>query len=378
MIPDAIFAETLWQFLAPIRGLLDDPAVSDICLNGPRRVFVERAGRLELTEARFETGEHLASALRNLAQFVGKQVDAERPILEARLPDGSRVEAILPPAAPDGPFVSIRKFPKQELDISRLVELGSLTPSCGRALEAVVRAKLNVVVAGGTGTGKTSLLNALSAFIPSAERVIVIEDSKEVQLQRDHVIQLEARPADPKGRGEVTIRDLFRATLRMRPDRIVVGEIRGGEALEIIQAMTSGHGGCLATLHATYPRDALTRLETMSMMSNIEMPLAAMRLQIASAVNVIVQVKRLSDGSRRVSHVSEVLGFDAARGAYVLQHLFVRRYQRIEAREEIGSELAYTGVRPRFGAALNEHGVAWPSELLVSEAAAVPSDDLEG
>jgi pilus assembly protein CpaF len=378
MIPDAVFAETLWQFLAPIRSLLDDPAVSDICLNGHRRVFVERAGRLELTEARFETGEQLASALRNLAQFVGKQVDAQRPILEARLPDGSRVEAVLPPAAPDGPYVAIRKFPKQKLDVSRLVELGSLTPVCARALEAIVRAKLNVIVAGGTGTGKTSMLNALSAFIPHGERVIVIEDSKEVQLQRDHVVQLEARPADPKGRGEVTIRDLFRATLRMRPDRIVVGEIRGGEALEIIQAMTSGHGGCLATLHATYPRDALTRLETMSMMSNVDMPLAAMRIQIASAVNVVVQVKRMGDGSRGISHVSEVLGFDPARGIYVLQDLFVRRYERMTARDDVRSELAYTGARPTFHGALGEYGATWPSELGVSEASVVPAEDAGG
>jgi pilus assembly protein CpaF len=281
----------------------------------------------------------------------------------------------LPPAAPDGPCVSIRKFPKQKLDLARLVDLGSLTPSCARALEVIIRAKLNVIVAGGTGTGKTSMLNALSSLIPGGERVVVIEDSKEVQIQRDHVVQLEARPADAKGRGEVTIRDLFRATLRMRPDRIVIGEIRGGEALEIIQAMTSGHGGCLATLHATNPRDALARLETMSMMSHVDMPLAAMRLQIASAVNVVVQVKRASDGSRRLSHVSEVTGFDAVRGAYRLQHLFARRYGASAGGRDGGSELVYTGARPGFHEALQEHAIEWPPELQVREADAEPSGD---
>jgi pilus assembly protein CpaF len=249
------------------------------------------------------------------------------------------------------------------LDVARLVEVGALTPLCARALEALVRAKLNVVVAGGTGTGKTSMLNALSAFIPEGERAVVIEDSQEVRLLRRNVVQLEARPGDSKGRGEVTIRDLFRASLRMRPDRIVIGEIRGGEALDIIQAMTSGHGGCLTTLHATHPRDALTRLETMSMMSRIEIPLAAMRQQIASAVNVIVQVKRLRDGSRKISHVTEVLGFDPAAGNYRLQDLFARRYGIAgrEGESQVRSELVCTGVTPRCLHELQEYGIEWPA-----------------
>jgi pilus assembly protein CpaF len=379
MIPDAVFQETLLQFFAPIRRFLEDPAVTDICVNGATHVFVERGGKLEETDVSFESRDALMSALRNLAQFVGKHVDADRPILEARLPDGSRVEAILPPAAPDGPHLSIRKFSKQVLDVRRLIELDALTPACAQALSALVCAKLNVIVAGGTGTGKTSMLNALSAFIPEGERVVVIEDSKEVQLQRRNVVQLEARPPDPKGRGEVTIRDLFRATLRMRPDRIVVGEIRGGEALEIIQAMTSGHGGCLATLHATYPRDSLTRLETMSMMSKVDIPLAAMRLQIASAVNVIVQVKRLQDGSRKISHLTEVLGFDAAAGVYRLQDLFARRYGT-DHRGRTVSELVSTGARPRCLAELQEHGVTWPVPIKangLSEEAVAEAGGLE-
>jgi pilus assembly protein CpaF len=361
MIPDAVFAETLLQFLRPIREFLDDPAVSDICINGHRCVFVERAGKLERTGVFFDDGEALMEAVRNLAQFVGKEADAQQPILEARLPDGSRVEAILPPAAPDGPHLSIRKFPKKALDVARLVENDTLTPLCAQSLQRLVRAKLNIIVAGGTGTGKTSMLNALSAAIPEHERVVVIEDSKEVQLQRGHVVQLEARPPDATGRGEVTIRSLFRATLRMRPDRIVVGEIRGGEALEIIQAMTSGHGGCLATLHATHPRDALTRLETMAMMSNVDVPLAAIRTQIASAVDIVVQVKRLRDGSRKVSHVSEVVGLDAQAGSYRLQELFVRRYSGAARGGRVASELVFTGAPLQCAADLEEHGVSWPS-----------------
>lgn len=360
MIPDEVFAETLLQFFEPIRTFLEDASVSDICINGPTRVFIERGGKLELTGARFENRDALMAALLNLAQFVGKQADERRPILEARLPDGARVEAILQPAAPEGPFLAIRKFQKHVFDTKRLVELDTLTPLCERALETIVHAKLNVIVAGGTGSGKTSLLNALSAHIPDDERVVVIEDSKEVQLQRTDVVQLEARPPDSKGQGEVTIRDLFRASLRMRPDRIVVGEIRGGEALEIIQAMTSGHGGCLATLHATYPRDSLTRLETMAMMSKVDIPLSAMRLQIASAVNFIVQIKRQRDGARKVSHLTEILGFDAATGTYRMQDLFVRRYSGDGSTGATRSELVPTGARPACLPQLEEHGLRWP------------------
>ena len=310
IIPKEVFEETLLQFLAPIRPFLDDPSVSDIMINGPDQIYVERKGQLHLTNARFETREALVAALRNAAQYVGKHVDEMKPILEGRLPDGSRIEAILPPAAPDGPCVSIRRFFKETLTVDRLIGFGALTPDVATALQALVVSKLNILIAGGTGSGKTSMLNALSSFIPEGERVVVIEDSRELQLQRQHICMLEARPPDPRGRGEVTIRELFRATLRLRPDRIVVGEIRGGEALDLIQAMTSGHGGCMSTLHATYPRDTTSRLETMAMMSDVEMPLAALRVQLASAVNIICQVSRLQDGSRKITHVTEVIGFD--------------------------------------------------------------------
>jgi pilus assembly protein CpaF len=363
MIPRDVFAETILQFFEPIRPFLDDAAVSEVMINGPDQIFIEKKGQLILTDARFASKEALVAALRNCAQFVGKSLDEERPILEGRLPDGSRIEAILPPAAPEGPCVAIRRFFKETLTVDRLIGFGALTRDCADALNVLVASKLNVLVAGGTGSGKTSMLNALSSYIPDGERVVVIEDSRELQLQRRHVVQLEARPADPKGRGQVSIRDLFRATLRLRPDRIVVGEIRGGEALDLIQAMTSGHGGCLSTLHATFPRDTLSRLETMAMMSDLEMPLVALRIQLGSAVNLIVQVARLQDGSRKVTHVTEVLGFDGPNDTYLTQDLFVREYQGLGPQGEVVSALVPTGVLPRAIEQVREHGLDLPAAV---------------
>jgi pilus assembly protein CpaF len=363
MIPKEVFEETLLQFLDPVRPFLDDPAVSEIMINGPNQIFIERKGKLELTDVKFQSREALAAAMRNCAQYVGKHLDADRPILEGRLPDGSRIEALFPPVSPDGPTVSIRRFFKETLTVQRLIGFGALTEEAATTLHALVASKLNVLVAGGTGSGKTSMLNALSSYIPEGERVVVIEDSREVQLQRQHVVQLEARPADLRGRFAVSIRDLFRASLRMRPDRIVVGEIRGGEALDLIQAMTSGHGGCLSTLHATYPRDTLSRLETMAMMSDVEMPLQALRVQLASAVNIIVQVGRLQDGSRKVTHITEVLGWDLPNESYVMRDLFVREYQGLGPRGEVMSEFGPTGYIPQCLPQLHEHGVDLPASV---------------
>ncbi|MEO8800581.1 MAG: CpaF family protein [Polyangiaceae bacterium] len=360
-IPVEVFEETLLQFFAPIRPFLDDPTVSEIMINRPDQIYIERGGQLTLTDAKFSSRDALIAALRNLAQFVGKHADETRPILEARLPDGSRVEAVLPPSAPDGPSISIRRFFKETLTVERLIGFGAMTEDAASALHAFVASKLNILVAGGTGSGKTSMLNALSSFIPEGERVVVLEDSRELQLQREHVVQLEGRPPDAKGRYAVSIRDLFRATLRMRPDRIVVGEIRGGEALDLVQAMTSGHGGCLSTLHATYPRDTMTRLETMAMMSDVDMPLIAMRIQIASAVNLITQVARLQDGSRKMTHISEVINYDAVRQEYVLQDIFVRKYKGVDAHGKVDSEFVATGILPRCLDQLHEHGVDLPA-----------------
>jgi pilus assembly protein CpaF len=363
VIPQEVFEEALLDFFSPVRPFLDDAKVSEIMINGPNQIFVEKGGKLELTNARFDSTESLMAALRTAAQFVGKFVDETRPILEGRMPDGSRLQAIIPPAAPGGPFIAIRRFFKETLTVKRLVGFGSMTDEASQCLSAFVEAKLNVIIAGGTGSGKTSMLNALSGFIPDGERIVVIEDSKEVQIQKTHVVQLEARAPDPKGKGGVSIRDLFRATLRMRPDRVVIGEIRGGEALDIVQAMTSGHGGCMGTCHATYPRDTLTRLETMCMMSDIDMPLAAMRAQLGSGINLIVQVARLQDGSRKTTHITEVLGYNADLGRYDTQDIFVRRYHGLDKNGQIVSDFEPTGVIPSCEEQLREHGVEMPAVI---------------
>lgn len=345
MISKDIYKRTLRKFFAPIVPLLDDPSVTEIMINGHEEIIVERKGMLVATECKFEDADQLMSAIRHLAQFVGRRVDVHNPILEARFPDGSRVEAVLPPASPRGPSVAIRRFSTETLTMERLIDFGALDESAAELLRALVSGKQNIVVAGGTGSGKTSMLNALSAYMGEHERVVVIEDAIELQLQREHVLQFEAQAADANGRGGVSIRDLFKATLRLRPDRIVVGEIRSGEALELIQAMTSGHGGCMSTVHATAPVDTLSRLETMALMSDVELPMRALRSQISSAIDIVVQTARLSDGSRGITHITEVRGL-TEQGGYVLVDLYKRS---IHGKTEDGtllSSLDATGKLP--------------------------------
>lgn len=362
-IPKAIYEQTVLSFFAPVREFLDDPRVSEVMINGPRNIYVERAGKLELTGATFPSDQALLAALRNLSQYIGKVVDQDHPILEGRLPDGSRVEAVLPPVSPDGAMVSIRRFARDRLTIARLLELESLTEPAVEALRAFVTSRINIVISGGTGSGKTSLLNALTGLVSAGERVIVIEDAREMQPQQAHVLQFEARPPDAKGRGGASVRDLFRASLRMRPDRIIVGEIRGGEALDIVQAMLSGHGGCMGTLHATHPADAMTRLETMAMMSDVEMPLTAMRAQIGSGVNLVIQAARLADGTRKITHISEVAGFAVEQQRYVVNDLFVRDFSGMDGQGWVKSELLPTGNLPTFMKQLVEHGCDLPEAM---------------
>jgi len=320
-VPRHVFHQTVAALFAPVTPFLETDEVCEIMINGHDEIYVEVHGQLHRTNNRFASDHVLMSALRNLAQFVGRELSQSQPILEARLPDGSRVEAIIPPAAPSGPVVSIRCFRRKQLTLDRLVELGTLTRQAAGLLSEAVARRDNMIVGGGSGSGKTSLLNALASLAGEDERVVVIEDSRELQIELSHVIQLESQPADVRGRGGVTIRDLLRATLRLRPDRIVIGEVRGGEALDLIQAMTSGHRGCLSTVHATLPIDTLSRLETMALMSDVEVPLPVLRVQIASAVDTIIQVSRTSDGSRCVSHVTQVLGYDRENG-YRINNLF--------------------------------------------------------
>ena len=322
-VPRHVFDQTVASLFAPVVPFLEGDEVSEIMINGHDEIYVEKRGRLYLTGSEFASEHALMSALRNLSQFVGRELNTRQPILEARLPDGSRVEAIIPPAAPSGPVVCIRRFRRNQLTLNRLVDLGAFSRDTAGLLRAILARKDNVLVAGGSGSGKTSLLNALASLAPDDERVVVLEDSQELQVGLPHVVQLEAQPVDLRGRGGVTIRQLLRATLRMRPDRIVIGEIRGGEALDLIQAMTSGHRGCLSTVHATVPLDTLSRLETMALMTDVEVPLNVLRAQIASAIDTIVQVSRRSDGSRCVTHVTEVQGY-GQQGGYRVRHLFER------------------------------------------------------
>jgi pilus assembly protein CpaF len=361
MIPPHVYGQSIRAFFAPIRAYFEDPSVSEILINGPRTIFVERHGHLTRVDAQFPSEDALLSALRNVAQYVGRPFDGEHPILEGRLPDGSRIAALLPPISPEGPSVAIRRFFPDTLTMEKLLALGSLSEDAARTLAALVAAKQNVIVGGGTGSGKTSLLNCLASYIPERERVVVIEDARELQLQQPHVVQLEARPPDARGKGQVTIRDLFRASLRLRPDRIVVGEIRGGEALDLIQAMTSGHDGCLSTVHASHPRDTLARLETMALMSNIEMPLAALRAQIASAVDIVVQTSRAPSGRRRITHVSEIIGCDGPSG-YQLRDLFTLQPQ---ATGQSGP-LAPTGALPDCLDAVRSHGHDLPPAVYLA------------
>lgn len=346
MIPKPIFEQTLLGFFSPVRAYLEEDGISEVMINGPSEIFIERKGCLQRTTARFSSAEELMSGLRNLAQYVGRPFDAERPILEARLPDGSRVEAVMFPAATDGPYVSIRRFYREKLTAERMVQLGSLSEEALVMLKALVACKQNMMVAGGTSSGKTSLLNVLSSFADPEERVVVIEDAQELQLQLPHLVRMEAQPGDQKGRGKITIRDLFKATLRMRPDRIVVGEIRGAEALDLIQAMTSGHGGSLSTVHASHASDTTSRLETLALMSDVDIPLHALRPQIASAIEVIVHAARLKNGARCITAISEIVGYDPEKG-YHIEDLFVREYRSGKETGELVTWLRPTGRKPR-------------------------------
>jgi pilus assembly protein CpaF len=344
--------------LGPIEQLLADPTVDEIMVNGDRRIYVERSGVIEQTNVRFISEEHLRRVIDRIVSTVGRRIDESSPMVDARLTDGSRVNAIVPPLSLDGSILTIRKFAKDPFSVEDLVAMGTLSREAASVLAACVKGGLNVLVSGGTGTGKTTLLNVLSSFVPSTERIITIEDAVELQLHQDHVIRLEARPPNIEGEGQITIRDLVRNALRMRPDRIIVGEVRGAEALDMLQAMNTGHDGSLSTVHANTPRDALARLETMVLMAGFELPTRAIREQVASALDLIVQVARFRDGSRRISHVTEVVGMEGE--IITLQDIFTYDFH--------GSRLTPTGVRPSFLDRLADHGVTVPADLFVGSA----------
>jgi pilus assembly protein CpaF len=344
--------------LGPLEPLLADPTISDILVNSPRTIYIERNGKLEITDVAFKDDEHLMRVIERIVSTVGRRIDESSPMVDARLKDGSRVNAIIPPLSIDGAILSIRRFGAVPLTMDLLIEKKALTKEIADMLHMCVAARLNTMISGGTGAGKTTLLNALSASIPDDERIVTIEDSAELQLQQPHVVRLETRPPNIEGRGEVTQRDLVRNALRMRPDRIVIGEVRGGEAIDMLQAMNTGHDGSLTTVHANTPRDALSRLETMIQMTGMRLSERAMRQQIASAVDLVLQVARLSDGSRRVTSISEITGMEG--DTITMQEIFQYERTGITPQGEVIGRFRPTGIRPRFADKLKACGMQLP------------------
>jgi len=347
--------------LGPLEPLLADKTVSDILVNGYKTVYVERRGKLELTDTHFDSDRHLRSIIDRIVSSVGRRIDESSPMVDARLDDGSRVNAIIPPLAVDGPSVSIRRFAVERLDASRLIELGTISETIARVMEAIVKGRINVLISGGTGSGKTTLLNVLSCHIPSDERIVTIEDSAELQLQQPHVVRLETRSPNIEGKGEVTQRDLVRNSLRMRPDRIIVGEVRGGEALDMLQAMNTGHDGSLTTIHANTPRDGLTRIESMVAMSGVNLPLKPLRAQIASAINVVLQQERQEDGTRRLVSLQEINGIEGE--VITMSEIFKFERTGIDKDGKVLGQFKATGIVPRFRERLIQRGIELDLEV---------------
>jgi pilus assembly protein CpaF len=351
----------------PIDRFLKDEDITEVMCNGPESVYVERAGKLEKTNVTFVDEVHLRRIIDKIVSEVGRRIDEATPLCDARLPDGSRVNAVIHPLAIQGPFLTIRKFAKEKLQVDDLIRFGTLNAHAARFLQACVVGRLNTIVSGGTGTGKTTTLNVLSSFIPSDERIITVEDAKELQLHQDHVLAMEARPPNIEGRGEVTIRDLVKNCLRMRPDRIVVGECRAGEALDMLQAMNTGHDGSLTTVHANTPRDTLSRLETLVLMSGFDLPVRAIREQMASAIDLIVQLSRLRDGTRRITYITEVQGMEG--DVITLQDIFLFDFgMGVDDHGRFKGHLKATGVRPKFAEKLADLGIRLGQEVFQPEA----------
>ncbi len=342
----------------PITPLLNDPQINEVMVNSPNQVYVERKGRLELSNVSFRDNAHVMHIVERIVAPLGRRIDESSPMVDARLPNGSRVNIIIPPLALNGPTITIRKFSEKPFTVSDLIRFGTLTSEVAQFLKACVESRLNIVVSGGTGSGKTTTLNVISSFIPSDERIVTIEDAAELQLHQSHIVRLETRPPNVEGKGTVTIRDLVRNSLRMRPDRIIVGEVRSGEALDMLQAMNTGHDGSLTTGHANTPRDMLSRLETMVLMAGMDLPIKAIREQISSAIDLIVQQSRLKDGSRKITHITEVVGMEG--DVITLQDLFV--YREDDYGDKTG-RLVPTGLKPTFIEKLQKNGIAISSDI---------------
>ncbi|MEH7251647.1 CpaF family protein [Neobacillus niacini] len=347
----------------PINPLLMDEDVSEVMVNGPNQVYCERKGKLILTAIQFRDDEHVMNVIDKIVAPIGRRIDESSPMVDARLPDGSRVNAIIPPLALNGPTITIRKFSKDPLRIQDLINFGTVTEEMGIFLDACVKARLNMFVSGGTGSGKTTTLNVLSNFIPEDERIVTIEDAAEIQLAQEHVISLESRPPNIEGKGSISIRDLVRNSLRMRPDRVIIGEVRGGEALDMLQAMNTGHDGSLATGHSNSPRDMISRLETMVLLAGVDLPIKAIREQIAGALDVIIQQSRLKDGSRKIINITEVQGMEG--DIIVLQDIFSFKQEGLSSEGKIIGRLVPTGVRPKFYEKLETAGIHIPASVFI-------------
>ncbi|HBX23170.1 MAG TPA: CpaF family protein [Desulfotomaculum sp.] len=349
----------------PITPLLEDPDITEVMVNGPDTVYMEQKGHLKLAGVRFRDEDHVYHLIEKIVAPIGRRIDESSPMVDARLPDGSRVNVIIPPLSLTGPVITIRKFFRDPLKVDDLINFGSLTEEMADFLDACVKARLNVVVSGGTGSGKTTTLNVLSSFIPASDRIVTIEDSAELQLRQGHVVTLESRPPNIEGKGAINIRDLVRNSLRMRPDRIVVGEVRGGEALDMLQAMNTGHDGSLTTGHANTPRDMLSRLETMVLMAGMEIPVRAIREQISSAIDLIIQQARMRDGSRKITHITEVQGMEGE--IITLQDLFLYKQTGIDEQGKLKGSFAATGIKPRFIDQFEAYGITLRHDLFAGD-----------
>ena len=358
----SVFETSVKVFLKPVLEFLNDDSITEIMINGPDTVFVERRGFIEKTNAKFEDANALMAAVRNIAQFVGRPIDDERPFLDARLPDGSRIHAVVPPIARNGTTVAIRKFSKAKLQLKDLIDKKALTPEAARFLDVCLYLKKNIIVSGGTGSGKTTILGILASRCLPEQRILVLEDSAELKINNQHVVFMEARPADEYGKGLVTLRDLVKSSLRMRPDRVIVGEVRSGEALDLISSMNTGHSGSMGTVHSNNPRECLTRLETLALMNESEMPVQAVRAQVAAAINVVIQLSRIADGSRKVTYISEGTGMDI-QGNYTTNDIFLYEQTGRDKDGKILGSLNPTGNLPTFMYEIEVNHLPFPREM---------------
>ena len=361
-LSQSLFEDALKEFLRPIAKVLHDPAITEIMINGHKEIFVEKKGKIFKTDLRFDSEAALLAAIRNISQFVGNPISETEPILDARLPDGSRICAVIPPCAKNGPTMAIRKFSKEKLGLKDLIGLDSMTKEMAMFLDVAVVLKRNILVSGGTGSGKTTLINVLTTRIPGNERVLIIEDTAELQVKAKHVVRFETKHADHEGQGEITIKDLVRASLRLRPDRIIVGEVRGAEALDLIQAMNTGHDGSMGTLHANNPTQGLNRLETLCMIADTGVPAHVIRAQVCDAIHLVVQASRLRDGSRKITHISECLGVNE-RDQYILEDIFKFQQTGVDKDGRIVGEHVATGYVPSFTDQIKASGLNFPVSL---------------